>query len=243
MPKIQAQSISIPVADGTSMNGYLANPEGTRKRPGLLVFQEAFGVNHHIREICKRYAAEGFLTLAPELFHRTAPGFEGRYDDFAAVMPHIRALTDQGLEADIRAAYAALRDRQGVDGDRIASVGYCMGGRVSFQADASVPLRAAISYYGGGIAPSQMGPGLLGRAGELHAPFLMFWGGLDKHIGVDQPRAIVDALRAAGKPYINVEISDADHGFNCDERPSYNAAAATHARELSLTFLKQHLGM
>ncbi|HEV2389060.1 MAG TPA: dienelactone hydrolase family protein [Candidatus Acidoferrales bacterium] len=242
MAQAQAESISLKISDGSSMGAFLARPESAGSHPGILVFQEAYGVNHHIREVTMRLAREGYIALAPELFHRTAPGFEGSYGDFQAVMPHIRALTDAGLEADVRAAHDAVAAQPGIETGKIACIGFCMGGRVSFLADSVLPVAAAISYYGGGIAPSQMGPGLLGRAARLHAPILMFWGGLDKHIGPDQHRAVVDALRAAGKPYVNVEFSGADHGFNCDERASYNATAAKQAWALSLDFLKACLG-
>jgi carboxymethylenebutenolidase len=241
MAQITTQLLTLPVADGTSMGAFIARPAGDSAKPGILVFQEAFGVNAHIRSICERLAGEGFIALAPELYHRTAPGFEGRYDDFNAIMPHMKALTEAGLEADVRAAHKALAAEPLLDRDHIVSIGFCMGGRISFLADSLLPLRAAVSFYGGGIAPNPMGPGLLSRAKDLHAPILMFWGGLDKHIGVDQPRAVVDALREAKKPYVNVEISEADHGFFCDARPSYNPIAAAHAWGLTLAFLHTFL--
>jgi len=95
----------------------------------------------------------------------------------------------------------------------------------------------AVSFYGGGIAPNANNPGLLNRVGELRAPVLLFWGGRDKHLGPDQIRAVTEALREAGKNYVNVEISDADHGFFCDARPSYNPVAAAHAWALVVEFL------
>jgi len=242
MTEIKTEFVTLNVADGTSMRAFVAAPEGGAKLPGMLVFQEAFGVNGHIRDVTQRIARLGYVAIAPELFHRTAPpGFEGSYDNFPAVMPHVAALKDEGLEADIRAAYEALQGRRGIDRERVACIGFCMGGRVSFLADLILPLRAAISFYGGGIAPGPRGAGLLGRAKELHAPILMFWGGLDKHIGPEQHRAVTDALRTAGKKYANVEFSDADHAFFCDARASYNAAAAEQAWALSLAFLKSKL--
>jgi carboxymethylenebutenolidase len=243
MAQIETQTVTLNVPDGTSMNAFLARPSGEGKHPGMLVFQEAFGVNGHIRDICGRMAAEGFVALAPELFHRAAPpGYEGSYDRMEDALAQVRALTEGGLEADIRAAHQALATDSSVDSGRIVSIGFCMGGRVSFLADSLVPLRASISFYGGGIAPSLMGPGLLGRAGDLHAPILLFWGGRDKHIGTEQPRAVADALRAAGKTYINVEFSDADHGFFNDRRVSYHPASAAQAWALCQTFLKDRLG-
>jgi carboxymethylenebutenolidase len=217
--------IELKVDDGTTMRAYSVRAAG--QRPAVLIFQEAYGVNGHIRDVCHRFAAEGWDALAPELFHRTAPGFEGRYDDSASAMRLVQTLTDDGLTADIRAAHAQFK------GKRIDAVGFCMGGRVSYLAAATVPLHAAISFYGGRIAPA-----LLPRAAELSAPFLMFWGGLDKHIPPEQHRPVADALRAAGKMFIDVEISDGDHGFFCDQRPSYNPRAAAEAWALTLTFLR-----
>jgi carboxymethylenebutenolidase len=236
MTKLATQKITLQVADGTSMNAYTARPAEEGKFPGMLVFQEAFGVNAHIRDITERVAREGFVAIAPELFHRTGPGFEGSYTDFASVMPHMQAMKEESAVQDIRAAYDWLRSNVQVSPERIASVGFCMGGRMSFLACSTVALRAAISFYGGGIAP-----GYLPRAANLSAPMLFFWGGLDKHIPSEQIRTLIDELQRIGKPHINVEISDADHGFFCDVRASYNPVAATLAWTLSLKFLEVHV--
>jgi carboxymethylenebutenolidase len=237
MTEIKTEWVMLNVADETTMRAYVARPQDIARHTGLLVFQEAFGVNGHIRDVTERFAREGYIAVAPELFHRTAPGFEGAYTNFEAVMPHIRALTDQNLAADVRSAYEWLRADPGTQGQPIACIGFCMGGRVTFLANALLPVKAAISFYGGGIAPSPFGPGLLSRAGDLHAPQLLFWGGLDKHIGPEQIHAVTESLRAAGKPFVNVEFSDADHGFSCDARSSYNPSAAKQAWALTLSFL------
>ena len=236
MKDIATEKISLKVADGTEMNAYVARPSDNGKHPAVLVFQEAFGVNAHIRDVTERFAREGYVSIAPELYHRTAPGFEGKYDDFQSVMPHMRAMTDKGIAEDIRSAYDWLKTNSYVMADKIASVGFCMGGRVSFVACATLPLQASISFYGGNIAPA-----LLPKIAELRAPILFFWGGLDKHIGAEQTRAIVDECKRLGKTYVNVEFSDADHGFFCDVRSSYNPAAATLAWNLTTTYLLLHL--
>jgi carboxymethylenebutenolidase len=237
MPNITTDKHTLAVADGSSMQAFVARPEEKGSFPGMLVFQEAFGVNAHIRDVTQRIAREGYVAIAPELFHRSAaPGLEVRYDDFPSAMPHMKALTEQGLSDDVRATYEWLRDSTHVVPDRIGSIGFCMGGRVSFLANATIELRAAISFYGGGIAPA-----LLPHAANLHAPMVFFWGGLDKHIPQDQIRSVIDAVKAAGKPYINVEISDADHGFFCDARPSYNPVAAKEAWSLVVSFIEAHV--
>jgi carboxymethylenebutenolidase len=207
-----------------------------------LVFQEAFGVNAHIRDVTERFAREGYHALAPELFHRTAPGFEGAYNNFEAAMPHARALKVPDLEADARSAYAWLRANLGSPEAPLACIGFCMGGMVSYLTNSLLPVRAAVSFYGGGIAPGPLGPGLLNRVGDLHAPQLLFWGGLDKHIGPEQTQAVAEALRKAGKPFVNVEFGDASHGFFCDARASYNPAAAQQAWALTHAFLNYNLG-
>jgi carboxymethylenebutenolidase len=226
------ERVRLNVADGTTMEAAVARP--SKPGPGLLVLQEAFGVNGHIRNVAQRYADLGFTAIAPELFHRSAPpGFEASYSDFDAVRPHMAALTPQGLIADMRAAYEWLTKEAKIAPERIASVGYCMGGRCSYLANAELPLAAAISYYGGGIVPD-----MLDRASKQHGPILMFWGGLDTHIPPEQYRAVADALTAAGADHTQVVFSKADHGFNCDARPSYNASASREALALVLEFLR-----
>ncbi len=237
--EIRTDFVTLKVSDGTEMRAWTARPSASGQHAGLLVFQEAFGVNAHIRDVTERFAREGYVAIAPELFHRTASGFEGRYDDFPSTVPHIRALKDGAMEVDQRAAYDWLRASAG-DGASIGATGYCMGGRAAFLAGLRLPLACAVSYYGGGIAPNPTNPGLLGRALELRCPMLFFWGGRDKHITREHTRAVNDTLTAEGKKFVDVEISDADHGFFCDARPSYNPTAAALAWPLTLAFLKTH---
>jgi len=232
-PAIQAETIQLQVAGATAMAAYVARPGSAGPHPGLMLFQEAFGVNPHIRNVAGRFAALGYVAIAPELFHRTASGFEGDYKNFPSVLPHTKALTNQGTEADVRAAYDWLQSNSAVKPGSIACVGFCMGGRVSFLANSILPLRAAVSFYGGGIAP-----GLLDRASKLHAPALLIWGGLDRHITAEHRKAVTDALTAHQKPYVNVEFSRADHGFFCDERAAYEPNAARQAWALTLEFLQ-----
>jgi carboxymethylenebutenolidase len=237
--EIRSEYVELKVSDGTTMQAWTARPTGSGSLPGLLVFQEAFGVNGHIRDVTQRFAREGFVAIAPELFHRTGPGFEGSYDAFPTTVPHMNALKDDQMEADERAAFDWLA-AQGVTEGRIGAIGYCMGGRAAFLAGLNLPIGCATSYYGGGIAPRGNNPGLLTRAKDLRCPALFFWGGKDQHLTQDQVRAVRDTLSYAGKNFINVEISDADHGFFCDARASYNPMAAAEAWPLTLAFLRLH---
>jgi carboxymethylenebutenolidase len=232
---ININYIKLEIADGSSMLAYTASPENiTAETPAILVLQEAFGVNGHIRKVAERFAAEGYLVIAPELFHRTAPErTEISYTDFPSAMPHMQALTAEGLTADVQAAYQWLT-QQPVDQENIFSVGYCLGGRVSFLANAVLPLKASVSYYGGGLDQ------LAGKATQLHGRHLFFWGGKDQHIKPDNISTIIQAVEDAGKDYVNVKFSYADHGFNCDERSSYNETASKEAWALTLAFLKNN---
>ena len=226
----------LTVADGTQMHAYTAFPAHTDRAPGIILFQEAFGVNQHIRNVADRLAAAGYVVVVPELFHRTAaPGLEIPYTDFPSAMPHLQAITTENLTQDAQAAYDWLQGQDQVKKDKIGAVGFCLGGRVAFVANAKLPLQAAVSYYGGGLHA------LTDLAPELHAPHLFYWGGLDEHISKEQREQIVQAVDAAGKPYINTVISYADHGFNCDERPSYNPDAAAEAWALTLAFFEKKL--
>jgi carboxymethylenebutenolidase len=231
---ILKEKFELKVADAPPMSAYVARPATEASHPGLIVFQEAFGVNAHIRDVTERFAREGYTAIAPELFHRTAPpGFEGKYGDMAAIAPHFQGITVENLGADIRASYDWLKSNSQVKSDEISCIGFCMGGRAAFLANSVVPVRKAVSFYGGGIAQ-----GLLGHAAKLQAPILLIWGGLDKHITPEHRKAVTDALTASQKDFVNVEFSLADHGFFCDARPAYNPTAARQASALTLEFLR-----
>lgn len=237
MSRVLHQMISLSVADGTRMDVYEAYPDEPQTRlPGVMLFQEAFGVNDHIRDVARRIAAEGYVVMAPELYHRTATGFVCSYTDFSAAREHIQALSTEGIEADIRATAEALSAHPRVQSEKLLSIGFCLGGRVSFLAASVLPLRAAACFYGGGIAEQ-----LLDRAAQIQAPLLLCWGGQDKHITADKIQAITSALDVHQKDYVNVVFSRADHGFFCDARASYHPVSAAQAWELVKVFFQQHL--
>lgn len=232
--QITRDNVELKVSGSNPMRAYISRPSGKEPHPGLIVFQEAYGVNAHIRNVTDRFAAQGYIAIAPELFHRTAPaGFEGNYKDFSSVEPHYRAYTNEGGEADIRAAYEWLHSNGDVKVNQISCAGFCLGGRVAFLANSVVPMRSAVSFYGGGIAP-----GLLDRASKLHGPALLIWGGLDRHITAQHRKAVTDALAAAHKQFVNVEFSNADHAFFCDDRAAYEPNAARQSWALTLEFLR-----
>lgn len=236
MATLTTKDIDLQVADGTTMGAYLARPDGDGPYPGVLVFQEIFGVNPHIRTVTDRIASLGYVALAPDLFHRTAPGFQSGYDDFSVGRKHAMAMTPAGVHADVKSAYDWLMSDPVCDGDHIAAIGFCMGGRIAFAANRFLPIQAAVSFYGGGIAQTQ-----LDGVDALQAPLLLFWGGQDAHITPADVQAVTDALRTAGKSFVSVEFGFADHGFFCDARDSYDASAARQAWALTQAFLAEHL--
>ncbi len=236
MSETSIENLELDVEDGTRMRAFVAKPRAPGRHAGLIVFQEAFGVNKHIRDVCERFAREGFVALAPELYHRFAPGFESGYEgpQRDAGIANLKKLTPEGLEADIKAAHAALSARPDVRPESVCAVGFCLGGRTSYLAAAVVPLRAAVSFYGGGMA--------VDKAPKIGAPLLMFWGGLDANIPETQINAVDEALRKHDKLFVDVRFSKANHGFFCDARASYNPDAARQAWALTLEFLRTHEG-
>jgi carboxymethylenebutenolidase len=233
---IKTEKILLVVSDGSQMDAYTAFPNDNENHPGILVFQEAFGVNPHIRNIAERFAKEGYVAVAPELYHRTQPGFEGSYDDFDSIREHMQATNTETLTSDIKAAYEWLNNNSRVKEKNIVSIGFCLGGRVSLLANIVSELKAGVSFYGGGIVET-----LLDKIKEISAPQLMFWGGLDKHITSDKVAKINEELKKQDKKYVNVVFSHADHGFFNDQRNVYNHEAATQAWELVKQFLKTYL--
>jgi carboxymethylenebutenolidase len=233
---MQKQTITLEVNNTNDMNAYVVWPDEKNSYPAILVFQEAFGVNDHIKNVTEKISAEGYIAIAPELFHRTAkPGTTISYTNFDAVKPHMSALTIDGLIEDIKATHNWLQQQQQVIKNKIGAVGFCLGGRVAFLANAVLPLAAAVSYYAGSVHT------ISDKAKDMHGPQVFFWGGLDKHILPEHRNTIIKALDDAGKEYINTVISYADHGFNCDERTSYNPKAAKEAWAMTLAFFKNNL--
>jgi len=213
------------------MRMFVARPTGEGPHRAIIVMQEAFGVNAHIRDVTTRFAREGFLAVAPELFHRTGNGVEGRYDAFTEMQPHFSVLTTEGILADAKAAFRWVVSQPDVDAARVAVIGYCLGGRAAFLANSSLPVAAGVSYYAGAM------PTVLDRVNGVHAPHTFFWGGRDRHITVEQKAAVAEAFTRAGKQFTTVEFSQADHGFFCDQRGAYEPNAAREAWALTLAFL------
>ena len=218
--------IELQTADGP-MGAYEAVPSGGSPSRAVIVIQEAFGVNDHIKTVADRFAAEGYHAVAPEIFHR-AGGGTAPYDDFSKVLPLFAGLDDAGLLNDVDATIAHL-EGAGFAPAQMATVGFCFGGRVTFLMAAERALGAASGFYGGGIVTARFPqfPPLIGKAASMKTPWLGLFGDLDESIPVDDVTQLDKALAEAGADYEIVRYPDAGHGFHCDAREAhYNAAAA-----------------
>jgi carboxymethylenebutenolidase len=220
------------LANGTPIQ-YAGDSSATK---ALIVVQEAFGVNDHIRDLCELFASKGFFSVAPEFFHRSGSP-EVPYDDFPAAMKPMSELNKEGIEEDLLATSKYLKGL-GFDPSATAIVGYCMGGTVTFFASTLGVVSAGATYYGGGVSAGRFGfPPLLELAGELTNAWIGHFGDLDKGIPVEEVEALRDATSKVSFPTEIFRYADAEHGFSCDGRTAvYNEAATQLALERTLAF-------
>lgn len=226
--------ISLLAGDGHRLDAWLAQPAGV-PRGAVVVVQEIFGVNAHIRAVTEGWAADGYVAIAPALFDRIAPGIELGYTEadvtrgreLKAASAIDKAMTDLEAALDRALADAAAA---GAAAPRAGMVGYCWGGLMTWLAAAQVDdLAAAVPYYGGGIPDH--------AESVPRCPVLAHFGERDHILPLER----VQAFQAA-QPGVEVRIHAADHGFNCDHRAAYDATAARNARAATLDFFRQHLG-
>ena len=228
---IVTERVQIPIPGAGQMGGYLARPKDGAPRPAVIVYMEIFGINSHIRDVTERVAQEGHVALAPDYFHRTGPGVEYGYDQagMEAGIKLLSGLTAEGMIVDARAAITWLRQQPTVRGDRIGAMGFCIGGHMTYLTACETDVRAAASFYGGGIA-APTGPGgaasTISRTPKIRGKILCFYGGKDAHIPAPQVAAVREALRKAGTKHEVVLYDTADHGFFCDQRATYQREAA-----------------
>jgi carboxymethylenebutenolidase len=217
--------------------GYLALPPGGRG-PGLVLWQEIFGVNEHIRSVAEQYALAGFVVLAPDTFWRQAPRVELGYvgADRERAMTLMQGYAGADALADIALSVQALRGRAELSG-KVGAIGYCMGGRLAYLTAATTAIDAAVAFYGGGIH------GQLDRAAAIGCPVQFHYAERDDHIppsAVEHVRAAMQATARATEHEVHV-YPGAMHGFNCWARASYHAGSAALAHGRSLSFLARHL--
>jgi len=219
---------------------YEVRPDGSA-RGAVIVIQEAFGVNAHIEDVTRRFADTGYHAVAPHVFHR-AGGGTAPYGDFSKVLPLYEHLDDAGILVDVDATREHLH-AAGWDDSRIGIVGFCFGGRVTFLVALRRRLGAGAGFYGGGIVTARFPqfPPLVGEAAELQTPWLGLFGDRDQSIPVEDVERLREALRAASVPTEVVRYPDAQHGFHCDQRDSYDETAAKDAWNRTLGWFDAHL--
>jgi carboxymethylenebutenolidase len=218
--------ISLTASDGFKLGGYRADPSG-KPKGGLVVIQEIFGVNHHIRNVCDRFAALGYASVAPAVFDRMAPNFECGYspEDIENARGFIPKIDWGAMMRDTAAAVGAVKDA-----GKVAIVGYCMGGSVAFLAACNIDgLSCAIGYYGGAIAKN--------ADNKPKVPTLLHFGDQDHSISITDVEIVKQK-----RPDVEIHVYHAGHGFSCDERGSYNEAAHKAALERTLAWLAKYVG-
>lgn len=228
---VTTQWIDINHHDGGICNGFLALPPGGRG-PGILLIQEIFGVNRHIRSVAEQYALDGYVVLAPDVFWRQEPGVELGYEgeDLQKAFRLVNAIDFDVVVQDLATAIHTLRKRPECD-DKVTALGFCMGGVLAYLAGAGAGSDRVVSFYPGGIARH------LDKAPRLSVPVQFHFAANDQHITMEHVEQVRQTFAARDDVTIHV-YDNADHGFNCWARGSYqrHAAALSHGRVL--TFLE-----
>ncbi len=225
---------------GAEMALYVERPTGA-PRGAVIVIQEAFGITQHIQDVCRRFASEGFLSVAPAIFHRSGDPIID-YDKMQDVIPHVMQLKAEGLEADIDATLAYLKS-EGFEPKKVGIVGFCLGGSVSALIAERRTLGAAVTYYGGGITQGRFGgPPIIELAPKFKTPWLGLYGDADQSIPFTEVEMLRRAAKKASVPTDVVRYAEADHGFNCDARPTaFHAESAKDAWGRATKWLGDHL--
>lgn len=231
MVEMQANWVTVQSGD-VAVDAYLAEPMAAGVFPGVIVVQEIFGVNAHIRDVTERIAREGYVAIAPAIFQRTAPGLELGYtdEDTATGRKHKDLTTAATLLADVQAAIAFLQTRSNVQPDQFGAIGFCFGGHVVYLAATLPQIQATASFYGGGIATMTPGGGAptITRTADIPGTIYVFFGDRDPLIPNEQADQVAAALAKAAISH-QVFRYNAGHGFFCNQRADYNADAASHA--------------
>lgn len=221
---VQKTMVEIKTPDG-AMPAHWLTPDGAGPFPGVIVLMEAFGLVKHIEEVAERLAGEGYAVLAPDLYYRQLPDNKTGYDELPKAIGLMQKVDDAKFIEDMKAAFAFMDKSGKVRAHRIGVTGFCMGGRLTFLTACALPdqVAAAAPFYGGGIHNH------LAQASGIKAPLLMFFADQDGFIPVAQVETIDAKLKELGKDYRIKRYADADHGFFCNHRASYNDAAARDA--------------
>jgi len=241
---IRTSHVKIPNQD-LQIDAYLAEPVGEGKFPAIIVVQEIFGVNIHIREVAEKLANEGYVAIAPAFFQRTAPGFEAKYtpEDIQLGRQYKEQTKAEEILSDIHSTIAYLKTLPNVNSDSIGSIGFCFGGHIVYLAATLPEIKVTASFYGGGIVNSTPGGGepTITRTPDIKGTIYAFFGTQDKGIPQEQTEQVEAELQKYNIPH-QVFRYPAEHGFFCNHRASYNAEAAADAW-VKVKELFSHLGL
>lgn len=245
---MKTEEIKIKVGKD-DMDAFLALPDVKGAHAPVIVFEEIFGLNKFVREMCERLAREGYVAIAPDVHHRAWPaGTVIPYgeDGMKKGMAVIPKLTTDGITADVNATLAFLKTRSEVRHDKLGVIGFCIGGHMAYFAAATQPVNATASFYGGGIAAFSPGGGAptVTRSKDIKGRIVCFFGGKDPMIPNEQVETIKKALADGKVKHEVVVYDDASHAFMCDapERHSYNEKAAKDAWARVTKLFKEELG-
>lgn len=230
--EIRTTKVKVPNGD-LQIDAYLAEPAKAGKYPAVIVIQEIFGVNIHIREVAEKLAQEGYVAIAPTLYQRTAPGFEAGYtqEDIQRGRGYKEQTTAAEILSDIQSAIAYLRTLPNVHKDAIGSIGFCFGGHVVYLAATLPDIKVTASFYGGGITNSTPGGGepTITLTSQIKNPIYAFFGNEDQGIPLEHTEQIEAELQKHQIPHKIFRYEGAGHGFFCNHRASYNPEAAADA--------------
>jgi len=233
---IRAEMESLATADGL-MPAYVCRPAGPGPHPAVIVVMEAFGLNAHIKDVAERIAREGYVAIAPDLFYRFGSPIVP-YEDVPRAIGYIQKFDDAVLMAELGVVIQHLKGRHDVRGDRIGITGFCVGGRIAFLTACRHP--AAIKVAVGGIA-ADTPAAPINLAERIQCPVLCFFGESDRMIPMDQVRRVDETLKRLKKTAEVKVYKGAGHGFFCNDRASYDPAAAQNAWETTRSWLSNYL--
>jgi len=236
---VTSSTVQLNTSDG-KMETYVAQPKDGGTYPGVVVIQEAFGVNSHIKKVTERIAAEGYVAAAPDIFHREAERIIS-YSEMPKAIATMQRVVDSKAMEDVGAAIAHLKSQSNVKSGSIGVIGFCMGGRLTYLAAVhhNKDVKCAVVFYGGGITMGNPSP--LSRTGEIQCPMYLFFGAKDPLIPLDQVNQIKAELTAKKVPFQMEIYPEPGHGFFCDDRGGYHEASAKDAWQKTKAFFAQHL--
>ncbi len=244
-----AQKVSMPAqwidirVGNDSMETYIAYPPDDAKHPAVIVAQEIWGVNAYIQSITNRLAREGYVAIAPALFHREGPGTIGLFEETDIAFERLGRLRDDQLLEDLRAVESFLQDQSNVVRDSIGIVGFCVGGRISYLAAANLEhLSAAVDFYGGRcFVPFGESPTPFDQTQDIRVPLLGLFGEDDQNPSPEDVARMREELERCAKDFEFHSYAGAGHGFNCEERPTYRREASLDAWARTLDWFERYL--